>query len=54
MIKVSVKMIIALCLCVGLGFAKDYILDSNSHIGFKVKKFGVMSVEGVFKQSSGI
>lgn len=53
MVKVSVKMIIALCLCVGLGFAKDYTLDSRSHIGFKVKKFGVMSVEGVFKQSSG-
>lgn len=53
MIKIFVKMILALYLCVGLGFAKDYTLDRSSYIGFKVKKFGILSVEGVFKQTSG-
>lgn len=33
--------------------AKTYTLHTDSHIGFAVKKFGMMTINGVFQESSG-
>lgn len=50
--------IIASSLCVNIAFATDSILKAftlkaQSHIGFNVKKFGFVNVQGEFKQKSG-
>ncbi len=37
----------------GLCFGKDFTLSPQSYIGFEVKKFGVKTIKGYFKDFSG-
>ena len=43
------------CLCLAFVplFAKDYDIDKGSKVGFRITKYLIMSVEGVFKEFSG-
>ena len=50
--------LLVLCACVALFVsalnAVEYSVAKDSHIGFKVKKFAVVNVEGHFKEFDGI
>ena len=49
--------LLVLCTCIAFVVsalnAAEFSVAKGSHIGFKVKKFAVMSVEGSFKEFSG-